>query len=108
MAFIRRVRTGSGATAVQVAEYVGGRQRIVKHVGPAHTEVELGVLLEKARALLADPSQSVLGLAVTASPPVAALVEASGRSVLFETSGTARPGRGHGVTGCLLYTSRCV
>ena len=91
MAFIRRVRTGSGATAVQVAEYAGGRQRIVKHVGSAHTEVELGVLLEKARALLADPSQGVLDVAVTALPPVAALVEASGRSVLFETSGATRP-----------------
>ena len=45
MAFIRRVRTGSGATAVQIAEYANGRQRIVEHVGSAHTEAELGVLL---------------------------------------------------------------
>ena len=44
VAFIRRVRTASGATAVQIAEYAGGRQRIVKHVGSAHTEAELGVL----------------------------------------------------------------
>mgnify|MGYP003382387111 FL=1 len=52
MAFIRRVSTASGATAVQIAQYVGGRQRIVKHVGSAHTEAELGVLLAKARELL--------------------------------------------------------
>ena len=30
MGFIRRVRAGSGATAVQIAEYAGGRRR---HVG---------------------------------------------------------------------------
>ena len=30
MAFVRRVRTASGATAVQIAEYAGGRQRIVE------------------------------------------------------------------------------
>ncbi|QCO98728.1 hypothetical protein FCN77_14715 [Arthrobacter sp. 24S4-2] len=44
MAFIRRVRTASGATEVQIAEYVRGRQRIVEHVGSAHTEA--GMLTE--------------------------------------------------------------
>jgi hypothetical protein len=39
--FIRRVLTASGATAVQIAEYVRGNQRIVQHVGSAHTEAEL-------------------------------------------------------------------
>ncbi len=52
---MRRVRTASGATAVQVAESVGGRRRIVAHVGSAHTEAELGLLLERARELLTDP-----------------------------------------------------
>ena len=65
MAFIRRVSTASGATAVQIAQYVGGRQRIVKHVGSAHTEAELGVLLAKARELLGDPAQGVLDLTCT-------------------------------------------
>lgn len=52
MVFIRRVRTSSGATAVQIAEYADGRQRIVEHLGSAHTEAELGLLLERARELL--------------------------------------------------------
>jgi hypothetical protein len=53
VAFIRKVRTASGATAVQIAEYAAGRrQRIVKHVGSARTPAELGVLLERARGLL--------------------------------------------------------
>jgi hypothetical protein len=81
VAFVRRVRTGSGATAVQIAEYVAGRQRIVAHVGSAHTEAELGVLLERARELLADPAQGVLGFAVEAEPrvrPLAGTAEAPG------------------------------
>ena len=49
MAFIRRVRTGSGAMAVQVVRYVAGRQEIVKHIGSAHSDAQLGVLLEQAR-----------------------------------------------------------
>ena len=51
--WIRRVRTKSGATAVQLAESVGGRRRIVRHVGSAHDEVTLGLLMEEARRLLA-------------------------------------------------------
>ena len=63
VAFIRRVRTGSGATAVQLAQYVtGGGQRILTHVGSARTQAELGVLLERARRLLADPAQGTLEL----------------------------------------------
>jgi len=73
VAFIRRVRTASGATAVQIAEYAGGRQRIVKHLGSAHTEAELGLLLEQARGLLVDPVQDALDLGVAATPRVAEL-----------------------------------
>ena len=64
--FIRRVRTASGATAVQIAEYVGGRQRIVKHIGSAHTQAELGVLMTRARALL-EPSGQEVGCSTLAS-----------------------------------------
>ncbi len=68
MAWIRRVRTASGATAVQIAEYVRGRREIVAHVGSAHTDAELGLLLAQARALLADESQGQLDLDVEAVP----------------------------------------
>jgi hypothetical protein len=89
VAFIRRVRTGSGATAVQIAEYANGRQRIVAHVGSAHTEAELGVLLQQARELLADPAQGVLGFDVHAEPALAPLVGAAEPPGLF---GGGRPG----------------
>ena len=86
MAFIRRVRTASGATAVQIAQYVGGRQRIVKHVGSAHTEAELGLLLARARELLEDSAQGVLDLDVEPALPVVRLVGPPAEAVLFEVA----------------------
>ena len=74
MAWIRRVPTASGATAVQIAEYVHGRRRIVAHVGSSHTDAELGVLMEQARLLLADGGQAVLDLGVEPTPIKADLV----------------------------------
>jgi Transposase DDE domain len=74
VAWVRRVRTASGATAVQIAEYVDGRRRIVAHVGSAHTESELGLLLERARGLLIDADQVELDLGVEATPRKARLV----------------------------------
>jgi transposase len=49
---------------VQIAEYVDGRRRIVRHVGSAHTQAELGLLLERARGMLADAAQGELDLGV--------------------------------------------
>jgi len=47
--FIRKVRTGSGATAVQIV-YKRGREVVgVKHIGSAHNEVELGILVARAK-----------------------------------------------------------
>lgn len=73
---MRRVRTASGATAVQIAEYADGRQRILRHLGSAHTGAELGVLLEQAGQLLGDPDQGVLEFDATPAPLVADLVPA--------------------------------
>jgi hypothetical protein len=42
---------------VQIAESVGGRRRILAHLGSAHTEAELGLLVEQARGLLDDAEQ---------------------------------------------------
>jgi hypothetical protein len=59
---------------VQIAEYVSGRRQIVAHVGSAHTEAELGILLEQARLLLADAGQGELDLGVEPTPVQADLV----------------------------------
>ena len=58
MAWVRRVRTASGAAAVQIAESVRGRRRIVRHVGSPRDEVELSVLIDEAHRLLADDRQA--------------------------------------------------
>jgi len=52
MAFIRKVKTSSGATAVQIAYKVGGRVVKIIHIGSAHTEEELNILLAIARKRL--------------------------------------------------------
>ena len=63
------MRTASGATAVQIAESVNGRRRIVADLGSAHTEAELGLLLERARELLEDAGQGELDLGVEPVAP---------------------------------------
>lgn len=87
VAWVRRVRTASGATAVQIAEYVDGRRRIVAHVGSAHTEAELGVLLGQARTVLVDDNQDELDLDVEPSPRKSLLVQPAQAKGLF----TERP-----------------
>jgi transposase len=52
MAFIRRVKTTSGATAIQIATKQKGRIVKIIHMGSAHTEEELNVLLALARKQL--------------------------------------------------------
>jgi hypothetical protein len=53
MAFVRRVKTASGATALQVREYLpGGGERVVQHIGSANSKAELGVLAVAAKRAL--------------------------------------------------------
>ena len=49
MAFIRKVKTASGATAVQIAYKQKGRISKIIHIGSAHTGEELEMLLALAR-----------------------------------------------------------
>jgi hypothetical protein len=48
------VRTASGATAVQIAERAGGRDKVIEHLGSAHTDAELAVLMETGRRKMHD------------------------------------------------------
>jgi len=57
--FVRKVRTASGAVAVQVVRKDAGRVVEVEHLGSAHTDEELGLLLEAAERV-ARPGQDVL------------------------------------------------
>jgi len=60
---------------VQIAEYVDGRRRIVAHLGSAHTEAELGLLVQQARGMLADAGQNAFDLGDEPSPRKARLIE---------------------------------
>ena len=52
MAFIRKVKTASGATAVQIAHKQKGRIVKIVHIGSAHTKDELKILLAIASTRL--------------------------------------------------------
>jgi len=75
---------------VQIAESVRGRRRIVRHVGSARDEAELGLLMEEARRLLEDDRQGVLDLGVTPQARRVAMVPAPGQPALF--GGEPAPG----------------
>ena len=57
MAYVRKVRTASGAVAVQVVRKHRGQREILAHVGSAHTDAELGILLERAQRIAAGDQQ---------------------------------------------------
>jgi hypothetical protein len=67
VAYVRKVRTASGAVAVQVARKDRGRVVILAHVGSAHTDAELGILLDEARAIVTG-EQEALDIEVPARP----------------------------------------
>ncbi|GAA1626528.1 IS1634-like element ISMsm6 family transposase [Georgenia ruanii] len=84
--YIRKVKTSSGATAVQIVDKRGGVRRIVAHVGSAHDDVELAVLMQAARERLNEGQAELdLGLdeAVRTSPGRARVV-ATASQVLWD------------------------
>lgn len=107
MAYVRKVRTASGAVAVQVVQERRGRREILAHVGSAHTDAELGILLEKARAM-ALGNQAEFGFEVPARTESVADV-ADGRTSMLvappaKTKGApVGPGRTAGTSSRLLY-----
>ena len=52
MAFIRKFKTGSGATGVQVCWKQGGEVVKTVHIGSANSEVGLEKLLKKAQTVM--------------------------------------------------------
>ena len=83
MAFVRKVKTASGATAVQIAERVAGRDRVLEHLGSAHTDAELSALLAAARDRL-HPGQGELDLAQGRVPTGHAVITGKRHAVLWQ------------------------
>ncbi|MGW5150955.1 IS1634 family transposase [Rhodococcus koreensis] len=68
-AYIRKVRTASGATAVQIVAKKDGRRTILEHLGSAHTDSELTALMQVARDKLDEGQEELdLGLDALAGP----------------------------------------
>lgn len=59
MAFIRKVQTASGATAVQIAHKRYGRINKIEHIGSAHSKEELKLLLTLAHKRLRGNQRSL-------------------------------------------------
>ncbi len=66
MAYVRTVKTASGATAVQIVWSSKRGSRSIEHIGSAHDDTELAALKAAAAERLAA-NQSVLDLGL--SPP---------------------------------------
>ena len=67
--------------------------------GSAHTEAELGILIERAREMLADPAQGAFDLGIEPAVPRARLVAPAAAPALFDAeprdaaAAAARPAR---------------
>lgn len=46
---VRKVKTASGATAVQIAHTKRGVQTIIEHLGSGHTEAQVAALVQVAK-----------------------------------------------------------
>jgi hypothetical protein len=84
--FVRRVKTASGATAVQIVHKRGRRVMGIDHVGSAHDEDQLALLLQAAKERLHLDQQA---LALELMPPRATapgvpVVEATSSLILWE------------------------
>ncbi len=81
---MRKVKTASGATAVQIAERRGGRDHVLEHLGSAHTDVELTALLQVGRKRL-HPGQDMLDVEFErGSQSAPATVQATSSRLLVE------------------------
>ena len=58
---LREVKTASGATAVQIAVKEGRRDKVIEHLGSAHTQAGLAALTENGRHRIV-PDQLALDL----------------------------------------------
>lgn len=59
--FLRKVKTASGATAVQIVEKLGRRNLVGEHLGSAHNDAELAGLPTASRDELVSADQDMVG-----------------------------------------------
>jgi hypothetical protein len=87
VAYVRTVRTASGARAVQIVHGSRRGSRTIEHVGSAHDEAELEALKAAARQRLAGGQAELdLGLDAAISPATVASPAPSGRPLEITSS----------------------
>lgn len=85
MAFIRKVPTASGATAVQIAYKAHGRITRIEHIGSAHTPFDLELLVTLAKQRLLGPQQSLFAhLDDAVAAPLKIRLKQSASALLLE------------------------
>ncbi|WOQ69008.1 IS1634 family transposase [Microbacterium limosum] len=84
--FVRKVRTSSGGTAVQIARKHRGVRTIVEHIGSAHDDAQLAALVQTARERITAGQLAfdLDALTPTAPTGVAPTVVGSRSRVLWE------------------------
>jgi hypothetical protein len=109
VAYVRKVRTASGAVAVQVARKDAGKVVILAHLGSARTDAELGILLDHAKAMVIG-GQAALDFEVAArAQSMADVADFREQTLIPEQPGQATagpvvsPGRTVGTCSRLLY-----
>ena len=106
---MRKVRTASGAVAVQVARKDQGKVVILAHLGSAHTDAELGILLDAAQQMVLD-GQAALDFEVFArAQSMADVADFRERALIAapaepgSPAPVVAPGRTLGTSSRLLY-----
>jgi hypothetical protein len=87
--FLRKVKTASGATAVQIVEKRRGVRTILEHLGSARTDAELAALMRAGQEKL-NTGQTALDLGTDHGPdPAKAVVQSSASRLLVDVVRTA-------------------
>lgn len=81
MAFIRKVKTKSGAIAVQIAHKAYGKITNIEHIGSAHTKEALKILIELAKQKLLGGQ---ISLFKQTQPPLKISLKQSTSRLLFD------------------------
>ena len=59
MLSVRKVKTKSGSTAVQVVRYLGHKSKIIKHIGSGKDTDEVIALIQKAQEWIANQTKQL-------------------------------------------------
>jgi hypothetical protein len=81
--YVRKVKTASGATAVQIVEKRNGRRRILEHIGSAHDETGLAALMSAAQQRVNGVQDDMLPLAALRGAASGPVVEHTASEVLW-------------------------